>query len=219
MNITSTHKFNDYPSDFTYAKGVYYANTSPVVTSTDRKEWKVFASGQTMPVYNGGRFVAAFKDRGVTLSSDGIEFMPVVYENVAPEFIESYAQLYYWIKNNTLYFSHDGVYWSYALCPEPISSVYALGTNLIINGDRIVSCGTNPQTPVVVVGGTVAGYAQPPYIENGTLMVPEALTAQLLGTNDGQILSQNSFVPLREYAESKGCEVRWDDDTKTAYVD
>ena len=217
MNITSSHQFIEYPSEFTYAKNAYYTDASLVYTSTDKSSWSVSGSGVTMPVYNYGRFVASFKNNTVSLSADGINFMPVVYENNSPSFIESYAGLYYWLDDNEINFSHDGIYWYNATFTDKISSLYVVENDIVINETETVSAGTDAVHTAVVINGKIAGYAQPPYIDNGVLMVSASLTNELLGLettgNDYSL-----FVPLRQYAESLGYTVTWDSDNKIASV-
>lgn len=217
MNITSSHQFLEYPTEFTYAKNAYYTDASLVYTSTDRENWFVSGSGVTMPVYNYGRFVASFKNKMVSISSDGIDFMPVVYESVNPKFVESYANLYYWIDGNEAYVSHDGVYWSKAVFRDKITSLYFVGDDIVVNGDKRLTVGADTDIPVVVINGKAAGYFQPPYIENGILMVSSKLTDELLGIEPSNHTAED-FVPLRKYAENHGYSVIWDADTKTAIV-
>ena len=217
MKITSSHQFIEYPSDFTYAKNAYYTDASLVYTSTDKTNWSVSGSGVTMPVYNYGRFVASFKNNTVSLSTDGITFMPVVYENNTPTFIESYAGLYYWLDNNEINFSHDGIYWSKAVLADKISSLYVVENNIVINDTKSICAGIDTVLPAVVINGKIAGYAQPPYIDNGVLMVSVALTNELLGI-DAIGNDNNLFVPLRQYVESLGYTVNWDSDNKIATV-
>lgn len=217
MKITSSHQFIEYPSQFTYAKNAYYTDASLVYTSTDTKNWTISGSGVTMPVYNYGRFVASCKDKDIYISSDGISFNRVAYESISPEFIDSYAGIYYWIDNNILYTSYDGVYWQKSICPRKITSLHVVQGNVVVNGDVVIALDDNRLSPVVIIDGTVAGYSQPPYIENGTLMVSHSYTAHLMGVEASDDWN-GKYIPLRKLAEENSYSVQWDADTKTAVL-
>lgn len=219
LNYRDKYTFPEYPSSVVSANDMLYADAEAVYSSSNGNTWSISGSGVTMPVYNYGRFSASCKNKNISVSPDGAAFYRVAYEADSPNYIDSYANVYFSAKGNTLYLSNDGVYWQKEICYEKVNSVYAAGEKVVVNDKYTYILNEDRNTPVVILNGQVIGYKDKPYLSENRLVVPKQFTEKMfdISASDDQIAEDN-YIILRKYAEENGYSVEWDSVKNIVYI-
>lgn len=193
FKYVSEHKFNYYPSDFAAAKGIYYVKAATPYYSCDTKNWEYFSS--PLPHYNYGRFAALTKNDGIYLSENGKDFSKVIYDTINPDYIDSVHDLYYFAKDNILYISHDGVYWTKISTANKITSLYKLEKNLIVNKTDVIPIPENNNSIVIKVNNSYIGFDNPPIVKNNTTLVPIRFISEYVGA---EVVWDNGKIHLKK---------------------
>lgn len=180
MKLCGYTEFDNYPTAFTAAKGIYYVNAGTPQLSDDTKTWAM-AEDIQMPCWNYGRFAAKFKDGTIYLSTDGKEFLPVEYQGFKPVYIDSLGDLYYYSDANVLYLSKDGIYWQQLYSNDDISSVYKTEKEVIINGSEKIVIPEFDNNIALRLENEYLSCENAPVVVDGTTLVPIRVIAEKLG--------------------------------------
>lgn len=219
FSLKSMAHFNRYPTDMSYARGVYYVTAGSRYISPDGVLWQISPSKSSMPVDNGGKFSGYTLDGEIYLSADGVNYSPVVFSGEKPLFIECIGDVYYSIDKNRLLLSGDGVYWDSFDFDERIGLVRRVGDCINVNGKYSFEYKPADRLIVEADGKYISFENEILYNEEGSALVPadEFFKAALCGSpadfglvsEQGTYDGDTAYVPLRSTAELLGYKVEF----------
>lgn len=195
FNLVSSYTFGSYPEGFAAANGVYYIKSAGSVFRSSEFKWWDLVYTQ-LPCWNYGRYSALMDNGKINLSLDGKEFDEVIYCGFAPEYIDSYGDVYYYTDGRMLYLSKDGMYWRGVLFNNKVQSFEISGDKIIANGEEERSLPEFPECAAIKIDGKYISFENEPFSVDDT-----------------------NYVPLREAAELLDCEVKWEYGTITISKD
>ena len=196
FHLLDQKDFGAYPTELSAGAGHRYVRAGSLWHSNGGKEWSRVDSTLSTPVANGSAHLAAYKNGKIHLSDDGEAFYPVRNTTVSPTYIDSLGDLYYFIKNETLYLSKDGVYFQAVPVDVPISKLGRVGNLLLINDRYTYPIPEFSSMPMLFSGDEYVEYI-------------------------GEVLREDNrlFVPVRSYAAFLGQSVDWDAESETVLLD
>ena len=159
FNYLSEYKFKFYPAAYANINGVHYFNAGAILYSTDTKNWRQLDTKFYMPCSNNSKFGAAVsKDNKIYITTDGISFDAVKYQNFAGDYIDSAGNLYYCAKGNDLYLSTNGIYWEMTELNDDISSISVSGNTVRVNKDTELPI-PKMDAPIIKINGEYIGFS------------------------------------------------------------
>lgn len=241
FNLKAKQSFGSYPAGFTCANGVYYVKLAgSVFRSAEFKWWDV--KQHELPCWNYGT-LSALNDNGrIKLSDNGTDFYNVDYRNFKPEYIDSYGDYYYYADGRTLYLSKEGIYWRHIVFNERIRSFEVIGGNVIVNGKQSKPLPEFNDSVVLKCDGKYISTEvesllidNSPYIamrpaaqvlgfdiewRDGELCLSRDGSSVTIGKEDGVfIFEENSYAPLRVFAEELGFDVKYNAFSQVAVIE
>ncbi len=195
FNLISSKNFGYYPDDMSAGGGMYYVSAGTKYYSDDGAQWHLFDSDYELPAANYSGYYTAMKRGGLYMSHDGVNFAPVEFDGFTPAYVDSLGDVYYFIKDNIVYLSSKGAYWTGVPCDEKITSIGRVGNNLLINHKTLVPIPELSDAPGVLYDGKYYGSSTQPVMIDGAL-----------------------YLPLRRMAEFLGGELAWNNNTNSAFV-
>jgi len=233
FNLISSKNFGYYPEGISAGSGMYYADAGTKYYSKDGVNWELFDSQYTLPSVNYSGYYAAMKSGKLQLSADGVTFAPVQFNGFTPAYIDSLGDVYYFIKDDTVYLSKKGTYWTAVEFGERISSIGRVGSSLLINHKTKVAIPSLTDAPAIFAEGSYYGSDSAPAMLDGTLYLPlrhmaKLLDADLLWNNntnsafvtkgdvtaeyteaEGRYIDGSLYMPVRTVAEKLGMVVEY----------
>lgn len=240
FTLNDSVKFNRYPTDMSYAKGIYYVTAGSRYKSTDRKNWEITDSSTSMPVDNGGKFSAYTKNGNVFVSHDGVNYSEVVFGGKKPLFVECLGDIYYSIDKNTLMLSLDCIHWDEFLFDDWIESVRRIGNNICVNDNTYFEYIPNNELCVMACGKYISFKNNMYFSYDGSAEAELNELANAIGANveydngivtvrlsDKQIdVSENTaeynekkYVKIRYLCEKLGLSVSYNSDLDAVIID
>ena len=155
------------------------------------------------------------------------------FNGFTPAYIDSLGDVYYFIKDDTVYLSKKGTYWTAVEFGERISSIGRVGSSLLINHKTKVTIPNLTDAPAIFAEGGYYGSDSTPAMLDGTLYLPlrhmaKLLDADLLWNNntnsafvtkgdvtaeyteaEGRYIGGSLYIPVRTAAEKLGMVVEY----------
>lgn len=195
FNLVSKHSFDNYVTDMSHAKGVYYAESNGRHYSLDGKKWNVYDSVYSFPIDNGGKFSIKSKDKQFYISSDGENYSKISYTGNTPEYIDIFNSMYYYVDGKNLNISKDAIYWNTIEFLNKIEKLEIDGNEFLVNDSERFSIPDLKYETIVKLNGDIISFDIAPLNENGRLL-----------------------VPMRAIFEKIGAQLNWDESTNTANI-
>ena len=237
FNLVKEIKMYSYAKDVSAAKGLVYVFTDTKYYTPDKGgKWYNLNGANELPVYNMGRFVASYGSKTVNLSTSGANFNPVIFDSFVPQYLQSLGNIYYFVIDNKIYYSYDGVYWNNATAKENINLLGRIGQKLWVNDSEIIDICLDECYTVIRFKDTYLGLKNHPVVIDGSTYVPLRSFAVTSGINlewnnynqsailqkdgnvaeiaeeDGIYINDSLFVPVRKVAEMLGYSVEYYDE-------
>jgi hypothetical protein len=219
FSLDYSHTFYQYPTDMSYADGVYYVTAGSKYKSTDRKNWELTDGSFLLPVDNGGVF-SCYRSGKTYYYNNGGGYCPATFEGDAPLFIEQAGKVYFYVNGSTAYVSADGMYFSSYKLNGGIKNIASVSDALIINGEKYAL----PKADAVYVNidGTYAVFENKPYIYNDRVYVPYEYMSKLTGgrIDDDKLIVRNgeAYAPVRDFCDINGYVVSYDSDARCVNI-
>ena len=221
FTFRSSYEFYQYPTDISYAKGVWYVTAGSKYMSDDLKEWTLTDGTYLLPVDNGSLFALRQSGRDFFYCARG-DYMPSVFEGEKPDFAEIAGEIYYYTKGEDVYVSADGMSFDKFPLGGELEKISCLGGKLTINDSTY---DYTPETGVyVMVDGKYIIFDNKPYMDNDRIYVPYGFIRQICGEDaplsdellivkDGEI-----YVGIAAFCSANGYSVEYDEAYNCAVV-
>lgn len=215
FSLKTTHTFIHYPTDMSYADGVYYVTAGGKYSSVDLKEWILSDGSFNLPVWNNYSYTNYKSTDGRDyFFCDGLGFQKGIYEGKKPEYIDVAGDMYYYLDGRTLYASFDGMYFDEIHFSETIEKISKVRDTLYIND---MPCTLSKYRNLTIrVDDEYIIFNRRPYTENGISYAPyeflmEAIKAQIPLPDEKLVVRNGSvYVPVAELCRLNGFEVSYD---------
>lgn len=221
FTLRSSHTFYQYPTDMSYAKGVYYVTAGSKYESRDLKEWKLTDGSFLLPADNGGTFAVRKTGSDIHYSTGG-DYVPSLFEGSKPDFIEACGKLYYYTKDKSIYVSSDGMYFDSFPLKGFLEKIAYTPGKLTVNDDIYEYA---PADGVYVMAdGRYVVFNNKPYMENDRIYVPYGYIRDVCGEispmPDDKLTVKNgeTYVAIAEFCAHNGYKVSYDEKTNCASV-
>lgn len=196
FKLISVIKLYSYAKEVSAANDLIYVYTDTKYYSDDNGyNWKNINSALELPLYNFGSFVASYGNGTVNLSTTGIYFNPVIYDGFSPEYLQTLGDLYYFVKENTIYYSYDGVYWNYVDAGTKINMLGRINDKFFVNDDYLIDIPQNNNNTVIRYKDTYLGLNTAPFMIDGV-----------------------TYIPLRSFCVTSGMSIVWNEEAQSALV-
>ncbi|MBQ8525414.1 MAG: hypothetical protein IJ460_01670 [Clostridia bacterium] len=221
FTLRSSHTFYQYPTDMSYARGVYYITAGSKYMSTDLKEWTMTDGSYLLPVDNGGTFAVRKSGKDIYYCADK-EYLPSVFEGGKPEFVESAGDIYYYTKGSNIYVSADGMYFDRFPLQGSLEKISYINNKLTINGNSFDY--TADKGVYVMADGKYIVFGSKPYMENDRIYVPYGYIREICGEKvpmpDEALTVRNgaTYVAIGDFCRKNGYEISYDEQTNCAIV-
>ncbi|MBQ6907154.1 MAG: hypothetical protein IJQ28_02140, partial [Clostridia bacterium] len=173
FNYLYTVEMYSYPKEFSKTDSVTYVNTDTKYYSENNGGiWKNFDALFELPKYNMGSFVACYGNKTINLSTTGIYFKPVIFDDFSVEYLQTLGNLYYFVKENVIYYSYDGVYWNKAVSDTKIKKLAKNSKEFIVNDNIKINILEYNNDIVIRFEDIYLGLSQKPLLINGKTYVP-----------------------------------------------
>ena len=221
FTLYSSHTFYQYPTDMSYAKGVYYVTAGSKYMSTDRKEWTLTDGSYLLPVDNGNLFAVKKSGSEILYCGDG-DYMPSVFESGKPDFVERAGDIYYYTRGKNIYVSYDGMYFKQFPLEGSLEKISYSNNKLNINGKLFDYIPQN--AAYVMVDGKYVIFSNKPYEENGRIYVPYRFIKEVCGEvcpiSDKSLIVRNgeTYVGIAAFCANNGYLVEYDEKYNCAVV-
>lgn len=182
FNFKETINMYSYINDISCANNLLYTYTDTLYYSEDfGKTWKNMDSSFSTPVYNNNGYVATYGNKTVNLSTTGIYFNPVIYDDFVVPYIDCVGDLYYFADKNRFFYSYNGVYWHNFEFENNINKISKISEDVIINDNGRLSV-KNPADEIVVrYDNTYLGLKYKPVFIDDKIYVPLESFAKTTG--------------------------------------
>ena len=219
FSLKSSHTFYQYPTDMSYADGVYYVTAGSKYKSTDGKEWELTDGSYLLPKDNGGIF-SCYRSGKDYYYNSGDGYVAATFEGDAPLFIEQAGQVYFYVKGKTAYVSVDGMYFDEYKTDGGLENIATVGGRLVINGklcDMPASDGV-----YVKADDKYVVFENSPYISDGKTYVPYNYISRLTGgtISDSELVIRGGvvYVPIRAFCEANGFGIAYNSSARCVNI-
>ncbi len=216
FSLNKSHTFDHYPTDMSYADRVYYVTAGSKYSSVDLEKWNLSDGSFNLPVWNNYSYTNYKTSNGKNyFFCDGLGFQKGVYEGEMPEFIDVAGDMYYYLEDDTLFASFDGMYFDRIYHGETIKKVSKIGDTLFIN-DKTYIC-PKYRNLTVRVDDEYIIFNHRPYTENGVSYAPyeflKNVSDAVISVPDESLVVKNGcvFVPVAEFCRINNFEVSYDE--------
>lgn len=205
FNLKETINMYSYINDISCANNLLYTYTDTLYYSDDfGKTWKNMDSMFKIPVYNNNGYVASYGNKTVNLSTTGIYFNPVLYDDFSVPYIDCVGDLYYFADKNVLYYSYNGVYWHSFEFENTINKISKISDDIIINDSEHLKVKNHGDEIVVRCNDTYLGLKYKPVFFEDKIYVPLESFAKIMNisliydedTNNVTLIHGNKTVTL-----------------------
>ncbi len=215
FSLDSSYTFYQYPTDMSYADGVYYVTAGSKYSSVDKTNWALSDGTFNLPVSNRYSYTNYKSSDRNYFYCDGTGFLKGIFEGDKPEFIDVAGDTYYYIDNNVLYLSPDGMYFDKLDLSQAVSKISKIGDTLYIN-DALYQY-KKYRNLTVRVNDNYVIFASRPYEQNGVSYAPyeflkKVCNAQSDVAHDKLIIKNGyAYVEIAEFCKVNGFEVLYDE--------
>lgn len=188
FNIKSSHRFDMYATDMSYANGKFYVNAGTIYESEDFVNW-VKSDLSEMPVGNGGNIGAYMRNGNLYFSTDG-KYYTQITNGFILDYIDSLGNLFYSVRKNEIFLSANAVGWTKFSLPDKITSVGRYGNEVVINDLHKIPVTNIVKHTAFQMGETFVELSKPVMVLNG-----------------------EAYIPLRAFGEAVGADIGWSAET------
>ena len=191
--LKDSYSFEMYPTDMSYANGMFYMKAGTVYESSDFKSWVPSALAE-LPVGNNGNISAFMRNGSLYIRAGETDYTRLT-QTMIPPYIDSVGNVFYYVDESGVHVSKNLMNWKTYETMEPVTSV-AIGNNILKINNK---------------DGWI-----PFELPEGTLIRKDN---QILGMEKNIYAVDNTlFVPLRAFGETIGAEVTWQAETGAAFT-
>lgn len=181
FNVKSVHRFENYPTDMSYANGRFYVNAGTLYESDDFENWSKSELSE-IPVGNLGSIGAYMHNGRLYLSFCGSDF--TVFGGVVPAYVDSIGNVFYCADGRSLNVSANCLSWKTFYFENEITSLARYGNTLLVNGAEAVDITELLSTTAVQLDGRFGVLGTPAkHSEDGTVCIPLRALAELVGAD------------------------------------
>lgn len=215
FSLDSSYTFYQYPTDMSYADGVYYVTAGSKYSSVDKQKWTISDGSFQLPIHNKYSYTNYKSSDRNYFYCDGTGFLKALFEGDKPEFIDIVGDTYYYIDKNTLYLSPDGMYFDKFVFDKPVQKLSKINDTLYVNDEPMeyklyrnltVKADNNyivfKSQPFETDGISYAPYNYLKQITNATVEIDDAN----LIIKDGIV-----YVPIAQFAKANNFDVSYDE--------
>ena len=196
FNLKETIKMYSYINDISFANNLLYTYTDTLYYSDDfGKTWKNMDSSFSTPLYNNNGFIAAYGNKTVNLSTTGIYFNPVLYDDFVVPYIDCVGDIYYFADKNKLCYSYNGVYWHSLEFKNNINIISKISDDVIVNDEEHCAVKNSDDEIIVRCKDTYLGLKHKPVF-----------------------IEDKIYVPLKSFAKTMGITFDYDETSKSAVL-
>jgi len=216
FSLESSYTFYQYPTDMSYADGVYYVTAGSKYSSVDTENWTMSDGTFNLPVGNRYSYTNYKSSNGNYFFCDGSGFLEAIYEGEKPEFIDVAGDAYYCIDGNALYVSFDGMYFDTFKTDGVIERVSKIDDTLYINDKPYTY--KKYRNLTVRVDNKYVVFNNRPYEENGVSYAPyeflkKVCNAEIAIAQDELTVKNGCvYVPIAEFCKINGFSVFYDEE-------
>jgi len=215
FNLVNSYQLYSYSKEVSKANDIIYANTDTKYY-LENGQWKNLDSSLELPKYNGKSFVVSYGNGTANLSTTGIYFKPVLFDNFTVEYIQTLNDIYYFVNNNTIYYSYDGVYWNECKTDDYIKKLSRNDTKFIVNDNKQYDILPYQNDIVLRYKDTYLSFKNKIISENEVAYAPTESFEKLtnIKVNSKYIVEYNgiSYFPIRQFFEDLGNKVTYHSD-------
>lgn len=216
FSLQSSHTFYQYPTDMSYADGVYYVTAGSKYSSVDKKKWTISDGSFNLPVSNNVSYTNYKSFDRNYYYCDGKGFLKGVFETQKPEFIDVVGDTYYYVKDNKLYLSNDGMYFELFKSGEPVNKISKIGDSLYINNIKYKY--TPHRNLTIRVDNNYIIFKNTPFEVNGVSYAPYEFLKEVCSSKynikDTAFTIKNGcvYAQIAEFCKTNGYDVSYDEE-------
>ncbi len=134
FNLIKKCTFDQYPTEMSYAKGIYYVKAGQQrYHSRDGEMWEILFSYYQLPFDNDSEYCIATDGKDFYKSTDAIGYTKMEFDGDTPDYIDMIGNMYYYIKDKDLYLSEDADNWTVIHSQQEIQTLDFINNEVVIN--------------------------------------------------------------------------------------
>lgn len=222
FNLVSETPLYQYPTEMSYAKGVYYVNAGSVYSSENMTDWVLTDGTFDLPVDNGGIFAVRKSGRIYQYSTNGKEYYDACFEGKKPDFIETAGNIYYYINEKNVYVSADGMYFDRVFVGSAVEKISSVGNKLYVND---IEYDIKPKSvPHVSFNGTYLVFDNKPFEKDGRMYAPynylRNICSEKVSADPADLVMHNDeeYISVARFCTDNGYSLDYDEATDCAVI-
>ena len=215
FSLDSSYTFYQYPTDMSYADGVYYVTAGSKYSSVDKQEWTISDGSFQLPIHNKYSYTNYKSSDRNYFYCDGTGFLKALFEGDKPEFIDIVGDTYYYIDKNTLYLSPDGMYFDKFVFDKPVQKLSKINDTLYVNDEPMEYKLYRNLT--VKADNNYIVFKKAPFETNGISYAPynylKQVTNATVDIDDANLIIKDGivYVPIAQFAKANNFDVSYDE--------